>query len=107
MEKFTSIITITFPSNPAFNEWSTITKDFFLKDKNIVRFLKESGMTKWTWSKTDEIEPVRVVIVMEYENKESFEKCQKIFSKYMPNIRNKGMLYKTNIIRGNVIFDQI
>ena len=107
MKKFTSIITITFPSDIAFNEWSNITKDFFLKDKNIVRFLKENGMTKWTWSKTDEIEPVRVVIVMEYESEKSFGKCQKVFSKYMPSIRNNGMLYKTNIIRGNVIFDQI
>ena len=105
MEKFTSFITITFPSDPAFKEWEKITKDFFLKDANVVRFLQDNGMTKWTWTKTDEVEPVRVVALMEYNNKKSFDDCQKIFSKYMPNVR--GLVYKSNIIRGNVIFEQI
>ena len=41
MEKFTSFITITFPSNPSFKEWEKITKDFFLKDVNVVKFLKK------------------------------------------------------------------
>ena len=54
MEKFTSFITITFPSDPAFKEWEKITKDFFLQDANVVRFLKENGMIKWTWTKTDQ-----------------------------------------------------
>ena len=62
-------------------------------------------MTKWTWTKTDEIEPIRVVAMMEYKNKKSFDDCQKIFSKYMPKVR--GIIYKSNIIRGEVIFDQI
>ena len=105
MKKFTSFITITFPSDPSFKEWERITKDFFLKDVNVVKFLKENGMTKWTWTKTDEVEPVRVVALMEYEDKKSFDNCQKIFSKYMPNVR--GLVYKSNIIRGNVIFEQI
>ena len=105
MEKFTSFITITFPSELSFREWENITKEFFFKDEKIVIFLKENGMTKWTWTKTDEVEPVRVVALMEYKNKKSFETCQKIFSKYMPSVR--GLLYKTNIIRGNVIFDKI
>ena len=34
MIKFTSIITVTFPSEPAFEEWYKITRDFFLKDEN-------------------------------------------------------------------------
>ena len=105
MEKFTSFITITFPSDSVFKEWKKVTKDFFLKDANVVRFLKENGMTKWTWTKTDEVEQVRVVALMEYKNKKSFDDCQKIFSKYMPNVR--GLVYKSNIIRGNVIFEQI
>ena len=55
--------------------------------------------------KINSSEPVRVVALMEYENKKSFDNCQKIFSKYMPNVR--GLVYKSNIIRGNVIFEQI
>ena len=105
MKKFTSFITITFPSEPSFKEWEKITKDFFLKDAKIVTFLKENGMIKWTWTKTDELEPVRVVALMEYKNKKSFDDCHKIFAKYMPNVR--GLVYKCNIIRGNVIFKQI
>ena len=105
MEKFTSFITITLSSDPVFKEWEKITKGFFLKDASVVKFLKDSGMTKWTWTKTDEVEPVRVLALMEYKNKKSFDDCQKIFSKYMPNIRD--LVYKSNIIRGNVIFEQI
>ena len=107
MKKFTSFITITFPSDPSFKEWERITKDFFLKDVNVVKFLKENGMTKWTWTKTDEVEPVRVVALMEYENKKSFDNCQKIFSKFIPNTNVRDMLIKSNLIRGDVIFDQI
>ena len=36
MEKFTSFITITFPSEPSFKEWENITKEFFFKDEKIV-----------------------------------------------------------------------
>ena len=105
MEKFTSFITITFPSDPAFKEWEKVTKDFFLKDAKVVRFLKENGMTKWTWTKTDELEPVRVVALMEYQNKKSFDDCQKIFSKYMPKISD--LIFKSNIVRGKVVLDEI
>ena len=69
MQKLTSIITLTFPSYPAFDEWFTVTKSYFLKDKKIVQFLKENGMTKWTMTKTDDIEPVKTVILMEYKIK--------------------------------------
>ena len=41
MQKFTSIITLTFPSYPAFDEWFTLTKNYFSKDKKILQFLKE------------------------------------------------------------------
>ena len=34
MQKFTSIITLTFPSYPAFDEWFTLTKNYFLKENN-------------------------------------------------------------------------
>ena len=107
MQKFTSIITLTFPSDLAFDEWFTVTKNYFLKDKKIVQFLKENGMTKWTMTKTDDIEPVKTVIVMEYENKKAFDNCQKIFSKFIPNTNVRDMLIKSNLVRGNVIFDQI
>ena len=46
MEKFTSFITITFPSDPAFKEWEKITKDFFLKDANVVRIFKRKWYDK-------------------------------------------------------------
>ena len=62
-------------------------------------------MTKWTMSKTDDVEPVKVVIIMEYINKKSFEQCQSLFLKYMPNVQN--LIYKSNITRGEVIFEQI
>ena len=62
-------------------------------------------MTKWTCTKTGESEPVKIVELMEYKNKKSFDDCHKIFAKYMPNIR--GLVYKSNIIRGNIIFEQI
>ena len=105
MEKFTSIITITFPSNPAYQEWVKIQDKFFFEDKKVVTYLKENGMTKWTLTKTDDIEPVKVVAIMEYTNKNSFQKCQGIFTKFMPHIRNT--LYKSNVTRGNVIYDNI
>ena len=97
---------ITIASGGSISQTSlTAGANFFLKDAKVVRFLKENGMTKWTWTKTDELEPERVVALMEYKNKKSFDDCQKIFSKYMPNVR--GLVYKSNIIRGNVIFEKI
>ena len=105
MSKFTSIITVTFPSNPLFEEWYKTIENFFLKDEKIIVYLKQNGMTKWTMSKTDDVEPIKVVIIMEYKNKKSFDQCQSLFLKYMPKVQN--LIYKTNIIRGEVIFDQI
>mgnify|MGYP001174548329 CR=1 FL=1 len=105
MKKFTSIITITFPSNLAYDEWTKIQNKFFFEDKRVVMFLKENGMTNWTLTKTDDVEPIKVVAIMEYENENSFQKCQNIFSKFMPHIRNT--LYKSSVIRGTVIYDII
>ena len=105
MKKFSSIITVTFPSEPSYKEWYKTIENFFLKDEKITLYLKQNGMTKWTMSKTDDVEPVKVVIIMEYINKKSFEQCQSLFLKYMPNVQN--LIYKSNITRGEVIFDQI
>ena len=105
MKKFTSIITITFPSNPAYDEWTKIQNKFFFEDKRVVTYLKENGMTSWTLTKTDDVEPIKVVAIMEYENENSFKKCQSIFTKFMPHIRNT--LYKSSVIRGDVIYDII
>ena len=105
MNKFSSIITVTFPSEPSYKEWYKTIEDFFLKDNKVTIYLKENGMTKWTMSKTDDVEPVKVVIFMEYMNKKSFEKCQSLFLKYMPNV--ESLIYKSNIVRGEVLFDQI
>ena len=105
MNKFSSIITVTFPSEPSYKEWYKTIEDFFLKNNKVTIYLKENGMTKWTMSKTDDVEPVKVVIFMEYMNKKSFEKCQSLFLKYMPNV--ESLIYKSNIVRGEVLFDQI
>ena len=105
MKKFSSIITVTFPSEPSYKEWYNTIEKFFFKDEKITLYLKQNGMTKWTMSKTDDVEPVKVVIIMEYLNKKSFEKCQVLFLKYMPNVQ--GLIYKSNIVRGEVVFDQI
>ena len=105
MKKFSSIITVTFPSEPSYKEWYKIIENFFFKDEKITLYLKQNGMTKWTMSKTDDVEPIKVVIVMEYLNKKSFEKCQVLFLKYMP--KDQGLIYKSNIVRGEVVFHQI
>ena len=105
MKKFTSIITVTFPSEPSYSEWYKTIENFFLKDEKVILYLKQNGMTKWTMTKTDDVEPVKVVIFMEYSSKKSFELCQNLFLKFMPNVQN--LIYKSNIIRGEVIFDQI
>ena len=105
MKKFSSIITVTFPSEPSYKEWYKTIENFFLKDEKIIVYLKQNGMTKWTMSKTDDIEPVKVVICMEYLDKKSFDQCQNLFLKFMPKVDQ--LIYKTNIVRGEVIFDQI
>ena len=62
MKKFTSIITVTFPSNPAYDEWTKIQNKFFFEDKRVVTYLKENGMTSWTLTKTDDVEPIKKTI---------------------------------------------
>ena len=44
---------------------------------------------------------------MEYENKKAFDNCQKVFSKVIPTTNVRDMLIKSNLVRGDVIFDQI
>ena len=105
MQKFTSIITLTFPSYPSFDEWFTVTKNYFLKDKKIVQFLKENGMTKWTMTKTDDVECIKLLIIFEYKDKKSFDKCQTVFLKFMPKISD--LIYKSNVVRGKIILDEI
>jgi hypothetical protein len=55
--------------------------------------------------KTEEKEPVKVVAYFEYKNKESFDKCQRIFLKFMPQLSD--LIYKSNVVRGNIVFDEI
>ena len=38
-------------------------------------------------------------------NKKSFDKCQPVFLKFMPQISD--LIYKSNIVRGEVILDEI
>ena len=105
MSNFVSIITITFPSFIAYEDWLKRTKEFFLTDKKVRMYLTQNGLIKWTHMKTEEKEPVKVVAYFEYENKESFEKCQKIFLKFMPKLSD--LIYKSNIVRGNIVLDEI
>ena len=56
-------------STPLFEEWYKTIENFFLKDEKIIVYLKQNGMTKWTMSKTDDVEPIKVVIIMENKNK--------------------------------------
>ena len=105
MSNFVSIITITFPSFIAYEDWFKRSNDFFLTDKKIKIYLTQNGWKKWTAIKTEETEPVKVVAYFEYENKESFEKCQKIFSKFMPKLSD--LIYKSNVVRGNIVLDEI
>ena len=69
MENFASIITITMPSFIAYDDWLKRTREFFLKDAKIKKYLSENGLKKWTYIKTDDQEPVKVVIIFEYKNK--------------------------------------
>ena len=48
MENVASILTITFPSFIAYEDWLKRTKDFFLKDEKIKKYLAENGLKKWT-----------------------------------------------------------
>ena len=105
MRNFVSIITITFPSFIAYEDWFKRSNDFFLTDKKIKIYLTQNGLKKWTAIKTEEKEPVKVVAYFEYENKESFEKCQKIFLKFMPKLSD--LIYKSNVVRGNIVLDEI
>ena len=105
MENFASIITITFPSFIAYEDWLKRTNEFFLKDDKIKKYLSENGLKKWTYIKTEDNEPIKVVAIFEYEDKKSFDKCQAIFLKFMPKISD--LIYKSNIVRGKVILDEI
>ena len=105
MDKFTSTIKVSFPSKPSYDECIKIQDKFFFEDKRVVKYLKENGMTKWSIIKTENVEPVKAVAIMEYENKNSFQKCQSIFTKFMPDIINT--LFKSSVTRGNMIYDKI
>ena len=58
-------------------------------------------------TKTYDIELVKTVIVMEYEKKKFFDNCQKVFSKFIPITNVGDMLIKSNLVKGDFIFDQI
>ena len=81
MENFASIITITMPSFIAYDDSLKRTKEFFLKDEKIKRYLSENGLKKWTYIKTDDIEPIKVVAIFEYKDKKPFGKCEPVFFK--------------------------
>tara|TARA_E500000178_G_C16703515_1_gene609355 strand:+ start:209 stop:505 length:297 start_codon:yes stop_codon:yes gene_type:complete len=98
-------MTNTFPSEIAYNEWKKRQDDFFLKDKRIKILLKQYGMTKFATYKTDDIEPVKAITIFEYDKKDSFQKCQKIFLKFMPKIND--LVIKSNIVRGEITMDEI
>ena len=105
MENVASILTITFPSFIAYEDWLKRTKNFFLSDEKIKKYLAEHGLKKWTYIKTDDVEPIKVLIIFEYKDKKSFDKCQPIFLKFMPKISD--LIYKSNIVRGKVVLDEI
>ena len=105
MTKFVSIMTNTYSSEITYAEWLKKINNFFFDDQRIVQLLKQNGMTKWTIYKTEDIEPLKVIAVCEYKNNDSFQKCQKIFLKFLPNIQD--LIIKTNFARANVIKDAI
>ena len=105
MENVASILTITFPSFIAYEDWLKRTKKYFLSDEKIKKYLEENGLKKWTYIKTDDVEPVKVLIIFEYKDKKSFEKCQTVFLKFMPKISD--LIYKSNVVRGKIILDEI
>ena len=69
MKNFASIITITFPSFISYEDWLKRTKEFFMKDEKIKKYLAENGLKKWTYIKTDDVEPIKVVAIFEYKDK--------------------------------------
>ena len=105
MENVASILTITLPSFIAYEDWLKRTREFFLGDEKIKKYLANNGLIKWTYIKTDDEEPIKVVVIFEYKDKKSFDKCQPIFLKFMPQISD--LIYKSNIVRGKVILDEI
>ena len=105
MAKFVSIMTNTYSSEITYDEWLKRTNEFFFDDEKIVQLLKQNGMTKWTIYKTEDIEPVKVIAVCEYNNNESFQECQKIFLKFLPKIQD--LIIKNNFSRANVVKDVI
>ena len=105
MAKFVSIMTNTYSSEITYDEWLKRTNNFFFDDEKIVQLLKQNGMTKWTIYKTEDIEPVKVIAICEYNNNESFLKCQKIFLKFLPKIQD--LIIKNNFSRANVVKDII
>ena len=105
MENVASILTITLPSFIAYEDWLKRTKNFFLSDEKIKKYLADNGLKKWTYIKNDDEEPIKVVVIFEYKDKKSFDKCQPIFLKFMPQISD--LIYKSNIVRGKVILDEI
>jgi hypothetical protein len=105
MENVASILTITLPSFIAYEDWLKRTRDFFLSDEKIKKYLADNGLKKWTYIKTDDEEPIKVVVIFEYKDKKSFDKCQPIFLKFMPQISD--LIYKSNIVRGKVVLDEI
>tara|TARA_Y100000589_G_C26805307_1_gene487487 strand:+ start:281 stop:598 length:318 start_codon:yes stop_codon:yes gene_type:complete len=105
MENVASILTITLPSFIAYEDWLKRTREFFLSDEKIKKYLTDNGLKKWTYIKTDDEEPIKVVIIFEYKDKISFNKCQPVFLKFMPQIRD--LVYKSNIVRGKIILDEI
>ena len=105
MENVASILTITFPSFIAYEDWLKRTKKYFLSDEKIKKYLEENGLKKWTYIKTDDVEPLKVLIIFEYKDKKSFEKCQTVFLKFMPKISD--LIYKSNVVRGKIILDEV
>ena len=105
MSKFVSIMTNTYSSEISYDEWLKRINNFFFDDKRIAQLLRQNGMTKWTFYKTEDVEPLKVIVICEYENSDSFQKCQKIFLKFLPKIQD--LIIKTNFSRANIIKDII
>jgi len=105
MSKFVSIMTNTYSSEISYDEWLKRINNFFFDDERIVQLLRQDGMIKWTIYKTEDVEPLKVIAICEYENNESFQKCQKIFLKFLPKIQD--LIIKTNFSRANIVKDII
>ena len=103
--KFVSVMTNTFASEITYKEWKKKIEKFFFADERVIILLKQNGMAKYTVYKTDDVEPVKSITIFEYSTKDSFDKCQKIFLKFMQKIQD--MIVKVNIVRGNTIFNKI